>query len=128
MLLSSQIKQWLLIPGMVWSHISLVLLLIFHYETAVNLSRYIKQLLICWLPFFWCIWKILEWYFFAYIKALWLDVSFYANFLQAFHTAFLWQMLSGTISSQQCMTWQRPWKKLLPCKRNKHANPRGSYT
>ena len=37
------------------------------------------------------------------------------------------QMLSGTISSQPCMTWHKPWRSLLPCKRNGHANPRGSH-
>ena len=36
-------------------------------------------------------------------------------------------MLSGTISAQPCMTWNKPWKSLLPCKRNEHANPGGSY-
>ena len=44
-----------------------------------------------------------------------------------FHDSHFRQMLSGIISSQPYMTWHKPWRSLLPCKRNWHANPRGSY-
>ena len=43
-----------------------------------------------------------------------------------FYASPFWQMLSRTISSQPCMTWHKSWS-LLPCKRDEHANPRGSY-
>ena len=52
---------------------------------------------------------------------------FSKTFKLLFHASHFWQMLSGTISSQPCMTWHKPWRSPLPCKRNEHANPRGSY-
>ena len=76
----------------------------------------------------------MEWCFFDYAKALWLDASSYADFLQTLQTAFLcFPFLSDFcqifpfFSSQPCMTWHKPWRSLLPCKRNGHANPRGSH-
>ena len=74
---------------------------------------------------------MIEFYFFDYAKAPGLDASSYADFLQALQTTFdtshFWQMIPGTISSKLCMTWYRPWRTLLLCRRNRHAKLRGSY-
>ena len=62
--------------------------------------------------------------------------SYYADFLMrifsksfklALYISCFWQILWGIISSQPCVIWHRPWRSLLPCKINGHANSRGSY-
>ena len=41
-----------------------------------------------------------------------------------FHTSHFWQMLSGTISCQPCMTWHKPWREPSPLQEKWTCQPK----